>query len=398
MIQDRLLIIDDDNTFRNYARRVGEASGFETFSTGDAAEFRTQIRSWHPSVIMMDLNMPGADGIQLLRDLVEAKSTARILIASGADAKVLETAERLAGERGLAIAGALQKPIRAAALKETLERLREIEKPLMARALAYAIDHDELILEYQPKLDCKEGVVYGVEALVRWQHPTRGLVPPDQFIPLAEQSGLVHGLMDWVLTHAVRQAASWNKAGLVLNMAINMSARDLDDIDLPELALARCTEAGLAPDQVTLELTESAAMMDPTQTLDVLARLRLKGFHLSIDDFGTGYASLIQLRRLPFSELKVDKSFVIQMHRNQDCRVIVEAILGIGQKLGLNVVAEGVETSDALATLVALGADAVQGFYISRPVGADRLEAVARRVPRDLGDLRRDPARRVAKA
>jgi EAL domain-containing protein (putative c-di-GMP-specific phosphodiesterase class I) len=391
MIQDRLLIIDDDTTFRNYARRVGESSGFETFSTGDPAEFRTQIRSWHPSVIMMDLNMPGSDGIQLLRDLVEAKSQARILIASGADPKVLETAARLAGERGLAIAGALQKPVRAAMLKETLERLREIEKPLLARALAYAIAHDELLLEYQPRLDCKTGLIDGVEALVRWQHPTRGLVPPDQFIPLAEQSGLIHGLTEWVFTSAVRQAASWSKAGTSLDMSINMSARDIDDLDLPELAVARCTEAGVSPDQITLEVTESAAMNDPMETMDVLTRLRLKGFHLSIDDFGTGYSSLIQLRRLPFSELKVDKSFVMQMSRNQDCRVIVEAVIGIGQKLGLNVVAEGVETATVLAALQELRVDAVQGFYISRPVPAERIEAVVRAVPRDIPGLQREP-------
>ena len=191
MNHDRLLTIDDESGFRNYVRRVGEASGFEVFATGDAGAFKEHVRSWHPSVIMIDLNMPGSDGIELLRDLVDAKTRARVLIASGVGSKILDTAERLAAEHGLAIAGTLQKPFRASVLRETLERLREIDGPLLADALAHAIRNDNLLLEYQPKLDCKSGQVYGVEALVRWQHPTRGIIPPDQFISLAEKGGLI---------------------------------------------------------------------------------------------------------------------------------------------------------------------------------------------------------------
>jgi EAL domain-containing protein (putative c-di-GMP-specific phosphodiesterase class I)/ActR/RegA family two-component response regulator len=378
MTRDRLLIIDDDGGFRRYAGRVGESCGFETFTTGDAAEFRDQIRRWRPSVVMMDLNMPGADGIELLRDLVEAKSEARILIASGVDLKILETAERLAAERGLAIAGTLQKPVRAAKLKETLERLHEIEKPLMARALAHAIKNDELILEYQPKLNCGTGQVQGVEALVRWRHPSRGLIPPDQFIPLAEQNGLIHDLTEWVLNGATNQAALWRQQGTPLDISVNVSARDLEKIDLPDRMIASCEKAEVAPASVTLELTESAAMSKPAESLDVLTRLRLKGFRLSIDDFGTGYSSLVQLRRLPFSELKIDKSFVMQMAASQDCRIIVEAVAGIGQKLGLNVVAEGVETSQALGALRTLGVDIAQGYFISRPVAPDTIAGVVK--------------------
>ena len=207
MNQDRLLIVDDDSGFRNYARRVGEASGYETFITASAAEFKEKIRSWRPTVILLDLQMPGADGVELLRDLAEAKSAARILIASGVDTKVLEAAERLASERGLSMAGTLQKPVRLALLRDELERLREFEAPLLAGALAHAIANGELLLEYQPKLDCRTGQVRGVEALARWQHPTRGIVPPDKFVPLAEQSGLIHDMTDWVVASATRQAA-----------------------------------------------------------------------------------------------------------------------------------------------------------------------------------------------
>ena len=196
MFQDRLLVIDDDSGFRNYVRRVAESIDFETVATGDAQIFRERVRSWAPSVIVMDLNMPGVDGIELLRDLVEAKSAARVLIASGVDDRILDAAERLAVERGIAIAGTLHKPVRAALLKETLEKLREFEKPLLAGTLAHAIRSDNLLLEYQPKLDCRSAQIYALEALVRWRHPSRGVIPPDQFIALAEQSGLIHELTE----------------------------------------------------------------------------------------------------------------------------------------------------------------------------------------------------------
>jgi EAL domain-containing protein (putative c-di-GMP-specific phosphodiesterase class I) len=378
MSEDRLLVIDDDAGFRNYVRRVGETAGFETLVTGDAASFKKHVRSWHPSVIVIDLNMPGADGIELLRDLVEAKSKARIVIASGVDLKLLETAERLASERGLVIAGTLQKPIRADLLRETLERLREFEKPLIAGALAHAIANDGLFLDYQPKLDCKSGQIFAVEALVRWQHPSRGIIPPDQFLTLAEQSGVIHALTAWVAGAAARQGAAWRQAGMPLEIAINVSPRDIAEIEFPDSIMAICQTAGLAADAVTLELTELAAMGDPAQALDVLTRLRLKGFRLSIDNYGTGYSSLAQLRRLPLSELKIDISFVAQMHRNPDSRVIVEAVIGLGHKLGLAVVAEGVESAVNLAAVVEMGADAAQGYFIGAPAGAERIAALVK--------------------
>jgi len=378
MNHDRLLIIDDESGFRNYVRRVGEASGFEVFATGDSRVFKEYTRSWHPSVIMIDLQMPGSDGIELLRDLADAKSEARVLIASGVDLKILDTAERLAAEHGLVISGTLHKPFSASDLRETLERLREIDGPLLAGALDHAIRSDNLLLEYQPKIDCKTGQVYGVEALVRWQHPTRGTLPPDQFISLAEHSGLIRDLTKWVLNAATRQAMEWRREGLPIELAVNLSALDLQDIKLPDFIAASCEAAGLSPGLVTLEVTETAVMGDPVQTMDVLTRLRLKGFHLSIDDFGTGYSSLVQLRKMPFSELKIDKSFVIEMKRNQDCHVIVKAVIGLGQELGLSVVAEGVETADVFEAVRKMGVDAVQGYFIGRPARADRIEEIVR--------------------
>jgi EAL domain-containing protein (putative c-di-GMP-specific phosphodiesterase class I)/ActR/RegA family two-component response regulator len=372
------LNIDDDPQFRTYVRRVGEAAGFETVVTGDPEVFRARLRSWDPSVILVDLNMPEVDGIEILRDVAKAKSGARVIIASGVDARILEAAQLMAAECGLAIAGVLRKPIRAAALRGALERLGEIERPLLASELADAIGNDHLRLEYQPKLDCKTGGIVGVEALARWQHPTRGIVPPDQFISLAEQSGVIHELTEWVFNTATRQAAAWRREGVSIGVAINISAQNLENIKLPDLMCASCRTAGIAPDAVTLELTESAAMGDPVQTVDVLTRLRLKGFRLAIDDFGIGYSSLVKLQKLPFSELKIDRSFVTPMMRNDDCRVIVEAVVGLAQKLGLSVVAEGVETADTLSSLLELGVDAAQGYFISRPVQPDRVGEIVR--------------------
>jgi EAL domain-containing protein (putative c-di-GMP-specific phosphodiesterase class I) len=284
----------------------------------------------------------------------------------------------LAIERGLTIAGTLAKPVRAATLRDTLERLKEFEQPLLESALAHAIANDDLLLEYQPKLDLKSGRIFGVEALVRWQHTTRGLVAPDHFIALAEESDLIQDLTRWVFGTAMRQTAAWRRDGLALEIAVNLSACNLKVLDLPDWMAATCRDEELPTKAVTLEFTESAAMDDPVQAMDVLTRLRLKGFQLSVDDFGTGYSSLVQLQRLPFSELKVDKSFVMQMQQNTDCRVIVEAVIGLGQKLGLRVVAEGVETASTLDALRHLGADAAQGYFISRPIIAGKIPEIAR--------------------
>jgi EAL domain-containing protein (putative c-di-GMP-specific phosphodiesterase class I) len=374
--RDRLLVIDDESGFRGYVRRVSEASGFETQATDDPDVFREKLRSWQPSVIVLDLNMPKTDGVELLRALVEAKSKAKILIVSGVDVRVLESSKRLAQEQGLTIAGAMQKPIRAAALRETLEQLREVEAPLLASALAHAIKESELVLEYQPKLECRSGRIFAVEALVRWQHPTRGIMPPDKFIPLAEQSGVIHELTEWVAATGIKQTAEWRRQGVGVELAVNISPMNLQNIDLPDSVAGLCKEAGVPAEALTFELTESAAMANLAQSMDVLTRLRLKGFHLSIDDFGTGYSSLVQLQRLPFSELKIDKSFVMNMQSAKECRVIVESVIGIGQKLGLLTVAEGVETAESLAMLVAAGADAAQGYHIGRPTSPDRIVAM----------------------
>jgi EAL domain-containing protein (putative c-di-GMP-specific phosphodiesterase class I) len=216
--------------------------------------------------------------------------------------------------------------------------------------------------------------VIGVEALLRWRRPRHGLVPPGQFIPLAEQGGLIKPLTRWVLGEALNQCRTWEHAGRPMPVAVNLSARDLQDphlvSGLSELLAAR----GLPPQRLQLELTESAMMADPAHAADVLCALDARGVRLSIDDFGTGYSSLAYLGKLPVSELKIDRSFVMGMatHGSKDT-TIVRSTAQLGHHLGLKVVAEGVENGDVLERLHNLGCDAAQGYYIAHPMSADDL-------------------------
>jgi EAL domain-containing protein (putative c-di-GMP-specific phosphodiesterase class I)/ActR/RegA family two-component response regulator len=371
---DRLLVVDDEPAFGQIVKRVAQGCGYEVVVTETADAFISAARLWHPTVIMLDLKIPGSDGVELLRSLAADKCSAHILLSSGADAKVLESAMQLGRERGLRMSETLQKPIRAESLRERLTGFRRVPKLQLSADLSRAIATDQLFLEYQPKFDCRLSRVTGVEALVRWRHPLHGIIPPDQFIGLAEENGLIERLTDWVVSTAAQQAARWRtERGLMLNVAVNVSARDVEHLDFPDRLERRCLAAGLDPEFMTIELTETCAMREAMQMMDVLTRLRLKGFKLSIDDFATGYSSLVQLQKMPFSELKIDKSFVMQMTANRGCRVIVEILVDLARKLGLSSVAEGVEDQAALDSLVEIGCDMVQGYYVSRPVGADRI-------------------------
>ncbi len=241
--------------------------------------------------------------------------------------------------------------------------------------LRNAIDLDELVLFYQPKVDLRTERVHAVEALVRWRHPEHGLMLPDEFIPLAEQTGLIKPLTLWVLKEALRQQVQWRQSGLDLEMSVNMSVRNLQDMQFPE-RVAKIVEAmGRAPEKLFMEITETAIMADPRRAHEVLADLSNMLVRLSIDDFGTGHSSLAYLRQLPVKELKIDKSFVTAMDKNDNDAVIVRSIVDLAHNVGMTVIAEGVETEDTYERLKELGADAVQGFYVSEPLSADDLTA-----------------------
>lgn len=244
---------------------------------------------------------------------------------------------------------------------------------LMAE-LRQAVVNSELVLYYQPKIDLRTRTMSHVEALVRWIHPQRGFIAPDQFIPFAEQTGYITAITRWVIDNALHQCATWHARGLLINVSVNISARDLVDPELPELFSRLIEMHAASPEWLSLEITESAIMSDPNHGQRVLQTLRDMGLRLSIDDFGTGYSSLAYLKKLPAEELKIDRSFVMNMPEDNDDATIVRSTIELGHTMGLKVVAEGVENEATWNLLSAWGCDFAQGYYVSRPLPAERME------------------------
>jgi diguanylate cyclase (GGDEF)-like protein len=240
----------------------------------------------------------------------------------------------------------------------------------LAADLRHAVERGELALHYQPKAELMTGRVSGVEALLRWNHPEHGLIPPDEFIPIAEHTGLIRPLTSWVLNEAVQQARQWSLKGVHLSMAVNLSVRSLMDGGLPDEVANALANASMDATSLILEITESTIMADPNRAIAILRRLSDQGISLAIDDFGTGYSSLAYLKRLPVNEVKVDRSFVMNMATDQDDLVIVRSTVDLARNLGLRVVAEGVEDAASWDRLRVLGCDAVQGYHLARPMPA----------------------------
>jgi diguanylate cyclase (GGDEF)-like protein len=260
--------------------------------------------------------------------------------------------------------------------------------------LRKAVDRDELTLVYQPKVSLRDASGRHVEALVRWRHPTRGLVAPSEFIPFAEQTGYIRSITMWVLSRAIAQCAAWRAEGLPMHVSINISARDVMDAQLPDRVVALLESHGCAARWISFEITESAILDDPGHAVANLNRLHALGCQIAIDDYGTGYSSLAYLRRLPLHELKIDKSFVMGMSGDANDDVIVRSTIELAHNMHLMVVAEGVEDEPTLERLRALGCDMAQGFHLSRPVTPDQAAAWARdsiasRAMRETNSLRR---------
>jgi diguanylate cyclase (GGDEF)-like protein/PAS domain S-box-containing protein len=244
--------------------------------------------------------------------------------------------------------------------------------------LRHAIEEGNLMLHYQPKLEIRTGRIVGAEALLRWEHPQQGLLMPDDFIPLAEHTGLIRPLGLWVIDAALRQCKAWQRAGLKLKLAINLSMRNLHDPQLPETFERLLKRHGLAAGWLQVEITESALMADPEHSMRVLTALERMGIRLAVDDYGTGYSSLAYLRRLPVDELKIDKSFVLDMAREENDAVIVRSTIELGHNLGLTVTAEGVEDRQTWDLLAANDCDLAQGYFFSQPLSARELNRMLR--------------------
>ncbi len=331
-------------------------------------------------ILVLDLQMPGIDGIEVMRRLAKSHNSPVIILISGTDSSLLRAAEKLGLAYDLKIYGILSKPIEIDDFLRLLKKYHQsyIKRPsslsslngaaFTATELNYAIDNDQLILHYQPQLDMVSGKLRGVECLVRWNHPEWGLIYPDQFILLAEQSGVIGKLTRCVIDKAVHQNQQLQSLGIPITTSINISADDITQLTQPEQITALLANNRLDPTTLILEVTESSLMRELATSLDILTRLRLKGIGLSIDDFGTGYSSLSQLHRIPFTELKVDRSFVGNMIKDPEAFAIVKTCILLGHELNMQVVAEGVENQETWDLLVSLGCNIAQGYFIAKPM------------------------------
>jgi len=255
-----------------------------------------------------------------------------------------------------------------------------LERLTLEASLRHALERSEFFLQYQAKLDLRTKRITGVEALLRWQHPKLGLVPPAQFIPVAEDTGLIVPIGRWVLSTACAQNAAWQREGLPpVCMAVNLSARQFADDSLPQDIRAVLEETGMKPELLELELTESMVMRNAERATRLLGQIKKMGVRIAIDDFGVGYSSLAQIKRFPIDTLKVDRSFIRDLERNAEDRAITEAIISMGKTLSLTVVAEGVETQEQQTFLTDHACDAMQGYYFSKPIDHDEFASFVRK-------------------
>ncbi|MEO8298035.1 MAG: EAL domain-containing response regulator [Burkholderiales bacterium] len=388
----RILVIDDDRFTRVLLREmflgVG-ATHVREAGDGHQALRLMDNEPWMPELILCDLQMPGMDGIEFLRELAARRFTGDLCLFSGTPRPVLEAAQRLAGAHLLRVIGILEKPVSEAALMQVLSKARHAgaeeptepsaphpaSKELTADELREGIANDRIELMFQPKVAVRGRRMAGAECLARFRHPTRGLLGPASFVPLAEQHHLIDALTVDVLRQAAQHLSSWYDSERDFKLSVNVSMLNLHALDLPETFERIVRKAGMQPSDFMLEITESALPSDYVVGLDILLRLRLKGFQLSLDDFGTGFSTMRSLSQMPFCELKLDQQFVQGAVNDAKAMTILESSVQLGHALNLNLVAEGVETPSEWALVEHLGCDEVQGYHVARPMPAAALRS-----------------------
>ncbi len=383
-----IYIVDDEQQHVDLMTEIISLTGLSATGFTSARLFVD-----HPiantDIILLDLNMPDMDGIEVMRTLYDRGCMPIYILVSGFDERVLHSAKQFADAKNILVAKKLSKPINTQEFShyinqlhiETRLQLTKTRAPqqqvtsnkqtLSIEQLKTAIREKQLVLFYQPKLNINSKKITGFEALVRLQHPELGLIFPDQFIAMAEQNNLISELTYEVFRLATEDYLRFRAAGISPGISINISAEDLLDLSMPEHFSALAKTKNIPPDAITIELTETAILKSVSDSLDILNRLRMKGFSLSIDDFGTGYSSLVQLYQAPFTELKIDQHFVMRMLEDDEALSIVKICILLAKELKMTSIAEGIESQDIWDKLKQLGCDLAQGYLISKPVPVD---------------------------
>ncbi len=392
MILGKVYLLDDDEDMLSLVHDMIESVGLTCSPFSQGKVFFEQVTDFEEnSLMVLDLHMPEMDGIEVMRRLAAMKNPPSLILMSGHDIGVLHSAQKLGHVHNLNIISTITKPVYLKDFQQTLlkhysqvaiDKSKKIkhsmnsdDNDISPNELLEAIHKRQLVLFYQPQIHILNGGCYACEALVRWHHPTKGLVFPDKFIDMAEANGWMGILTNEVLRQAVEQEHIWSQKGYKIRISVNVSADNITSLSLPEQISALLAENKITPSMLTLEVTESALMGELVTSLDILTRLRLKGLGLSIDDFGTGYSSLSQLHKIPFSELKVDQSFVLSMLEDEEAKAIVKTCIVLGHELNMEVVAEGVETKAHFELLKTMGCDIAQGYYFSKAVPPNEMEA-----------------------
>jgi len=394
IVQRSVLVIDDEPAIGEVIAMVAQDLGMTCTALTSALQLGEEL---DPGVtaIVIDLMMPGMDGIELVRRLAERHCRATIVLMSGHDRGVLRSVQEMARALGLRTGEPLQKPFRLADIRAMLTAVAEPQfdrrvvadgdrQPLPEEELRAAIDARAVVVHYQPQIALATGRVEGIEALARLSHPRLGIVYPDQFIHQTEQLGLMDALTEIVMERSMDEIAALDGLAAA-TLSINFPASSLVDLALPERIAQGATRANIPLSRLVVEITESGLIQEFGKALDVLARLRLRGAGISIDDFGTGYSSMAQMRRVPCTEIKIDRMFVKDMLSDESAMAVVEESIGLARRLRLRVVAEGVETLQQARALMDAGCDLAQGYYYSRPLPAQQLAAWLTARAADMG-------------
>lgn len=374
------LVVEDDGFQRRTVAGMLRSLGvMEVREAKDGKEGLTCMHRAAPvDLVVCDLDMPEMDGMEFLRHLGRESSTAAVVISSAKDRSLAASVEKMALAYGVHLLGLMEKPVTLAGLEDIIAR-RDATQPQLRLPAAgvhgYSIEEIQLGIKqqqfepfYQPKVALETGRVVGMEALARWRHPEHGLVAPDAFISMLELSGDIHALTLGMVAGAALACRRMQERGLDLTVSVNLSLASLVDTTMADRITKLVQSTGLDPRSVICEITETAAMTEIAPALENLARLRMRGFGLSVDDFGTGFSSLRQLMRVPFTELKIDQTFVTGCTEDSGMRILLESSVDMARKLGITSVAEGVESAADWRIVKASGCDLAQGYFIAKPL------------------------------